>query len=243
MTFYVNMGRAVDLSGALQRRFRARRQSEELVIKKSIIEKLGFWGVLRALFTNPKVGSSYPLILQRIVQEKHELGLHGGRNHGSWQTYALDWDIDRLKGEIAWGVQQMNDAELPSPDSFASPGWVSPSSLSSIRELGFSLLADMHDPELPAYIADDNALRTVNTNIIGTPGGVGWFESMDARGISYDQLLSIALERIEQHGTAMLYDHPCYMIGKIDLVRQFIVDLKSRGVEFLTAKSISKGSK
>ncbi|MFT6599716.1 MAG: peptidoglycan/xylan/chitin deacetylase (PgdA/CDA1 family) [Alloalcanivorax sp.] len=242
MTFYVNMGRAVDLTAALQRRLRLYRQDNQPVIKKSIVEKLGLSGYLRALFTNPKVGASYPLVLQRIVHEGHELGLHGGRNHGAWQASGLDWPVSRLKDEVVWGVQEMRKAGLPRPESFASPGWVSPLGLPLLlRELGFTVLADMHDPECSAYTGVDTPVQALNTNLLGEPGGVGWFESMDARGIGDNEALSMALKHIDEHSTAILYDHPCYMVRKIGFARQFIKELKSNGVCFLTAQHLSKG--
>lgn len=241
MTFYANMGRAVDLKAALQKRLHIDRQDKQRIIKMPIIGKLGFAGYMRALFTNPKVGASYPLVLRRIVQEGHELGLHGGRNHGTWQASALDWSVSRLRDEIVWGVREMQNAGLSAPESFASPGWVSPSSLPFLlRELGFTVLADMHDSECSAYIDVDDPVQGVNTNLLGEPGGVGWFESMDAGGIGDDEALSMALKHVEEHGTVMLYDHPCYMQRKIGFARELIGEFKSRGVRFLTAQNISK---
>ncbi len=241
MTFYVNMGRAVDLRAALKRRLRFGRAGNHPVVKKSIIEKLGFAGYLRALLVNPRVGASYPLVLQRIVQEGHELGLHGGRNHGAWQASALEWSISRLKKEVVWGLEEMRSAGLPQPDSFSSPGWVSPLSLPPLlAELGFTVLADVHDSECSAYTGVSTPIQTVNTNLLGEPGGVGWFESMDARGIEDNQALSIAKKRIDQHSTVMLYDHPCYMVRKIGFIRRLIQELQSRGVRFLTAQQIAE---
>lgn len=241
MTFYINMGRAVDIRAAISRRVRDTSTGSPAVVKKKIIEKLGFSGWLTALLINPKVGASKPDVLRRIVDEGHELGLHGGRNHGTWQAYAYEWEDHQLRNEVNWGIEQMRNAGLPEPRSFASPGWVSPSRLPSLLdELGFSLLADAHNTEAPACCDVKHPVRTVNTNLLGEPGGVGWFESLDARGIGeYDTFLMV-LESLNRHGSAMLYDHPCYMAKKIESTCRLIKNLKSEDVKFLTAAAMAE---
>ena len=101
-TFFVSMGRAVSrmmhLAKLLSRKTDASRQPT--VHKLPNLYKLGLRGYLVTALLNPKIGSTYTTILNRLAEHGHELGLHGGKNHAHWQADGDEWTQDRLLEEI-----------------------------------------------------------------------------------------------------------------------------------------------
>ena len=122
-TFFVNMGRAVDRCATLLATGGGKGAAQ-----LSAREKLGLPGYLIAAVLNPKVGAGRPGIIRRALREGHEVGLHGGRNHGTWQAGARKWNARRIAREVGYGLTEMQKAigPLERVRGFASPGWVGP---------------------------------------------------------------------------------------------------------------------
>lgn len=223
-TFFANMGRAVSYSTIFRKRIGKSTNKQQIIPaeKLSSRQKLGISGWLATVLFNPRVGNNSPLILKELVDHGHDLGLHGGANHGAWHHDSQTWPIERLRDEIAWGIHAMSEARLPRPKMFASPGFTSPPDLPNVlEELGFEFLADDHRAGLPAFTDDtqSSGLLKVNTGLIGEPGGVGCLEHWKAAGLSRTTIISILDRCIDYGGDFILYDHPAYVarVGGDDL--------------------------
>lgn len=207
-TFYVHMGRATQRRRALREAAR-RRPPTETGHHLSSRTKLGSVGLARLLLANPPVGAERGPEIQRLVAGGHEVGLHGGRNHRTWQEGADTWDHQRVRAEMAWGRDLLTRVGGVAPAGFASPAWTTSAVVAAVAaELGFTYLADRHEPTEEG-VDIGAALPEVVTNVLGEPGGVGYLEWARAQGWSDDVVVSDFRRRLERvEHLAVVYDHP-----------------------------------
>ncbi|WP_198147360.1 polysaccharide deacetylase family protein [Gilvimarinus polysaccharolyticus] len=218
-SFFVNMGRAISYS-AIIRKLVSKSNKDNQVVKLSSVDKLGFGGVLKTLLFNSKVGLSHPQMLHKIVREGHDLGLHGGKNHGTWQHNARSWGKTKLKEEVEWGFNAMTQIGLPAPNLFCSPGFTTHPDLEVVlAELGFLALADDHleGAKLISPSLRVKDFKRINTTMLGQPGAVGYVENSMASVLFPDDV-AIKVKKSFMQGDAVLYDHPC-LVGRHGLDR------------------------
>mgnify|MGYP000436384464 CR=1 FL=1 len=247
MTFFINMGRAVSYPGIL-RKLGNRRYPVETTAgvsaKISPVKKLGLRGTLYTLLANPRVGLSSQLFPE-IQSRGHEIGLHGGRNHACWQNSAHTWAREHLNSELAWGLRALKDAGVSAPRSFASPGWNSPEALPAVLpQKEFTVLADHHNPEHNARLCSqsNDTIRFINTNLAGEPGGVGYLESCEARGLTFRDTNTDVRQALQRFADVVMYDHPAYAGGRgLARLQAIITALKQRNVQFLTLTEMAWG--
>lgn len=215
-TFFVNMGRAIDRIASVRALFRRPGETADSRTHLSAREKLGLRQYLVAALLNPRVGGGRPGVIRRMLREGHEVGLHGGRNHASWQAGADEWDEPRFRQEVAAGRRQLLRAAAPAGidlRGFASPGWQGPPRLWPIlAEYGFEYVADTRGRHLePDQAPPPSELWRVPTHLVGEPGGVAYLEYHQAAGRTDDDVLA-DFERAlqEDRQSLVLYDHPYY---------------------------------
>lgn len=240
MTFYCNMGRAVSYVALARKRFRNAGGHEKAILAKlSPKAKMGNRDYLRTSLLNPVVGSAHGAILQEAARHGHELGLHGGRNHGSWHHEAHLWTEERVRTEVAWGLERFDAMGLEKPVGFASPGWNSPEGLGRILGgLGFGYMAD--DYGQGDFCETKATIRCVRTQLTGE-GGVGFFESLAARGLDSgtgEQAMKGAFESAAACDKSVcVYDHPCFAGREgLGMLKGFVEHLKRRPVRFATVR-------
>lgn len=246
MTFFINMGRALSYPSLL-RKVLARRLYRERIPesapKLSSLQKLKLPGTLYTLVANPRVGLSSRL-LPNIESRGHEIGLHGGRNHASWQNQAHLWTEQELNREIDWGLRALNNAGIPMVSSFASPGWNSPAALPTLlANKGFSVLADHHRCEDDACQLTRNSsqITSINTNLAGEPGGIGYLESCQARKLGFDEMASEAEALLQRYGNVVMYDHPVYAGDHgFSRLKALIKILRHHNSRFLTVTHMAR---
>lgn len=236
-TFFINMGRAVDQGHVLSHQVSRSRAMTVSAAKLPPRRKLGLTGYTIAALLNPAVGQSSPRRLRAIIDAGHELGLHGGRNHGTWQYAADGWSRQRLASEVDWGIEAFEAAAGRRPLGFASPGWNHPSGLLEIlKEQGFRYVADEHGTERGSLqwateLPHQTPLATVPTDLTGEPGGVGYFEHRVALGESPEAIVEHARTTVAQAPSlAIVYDHPSFA-GKaaLPLIRASIQAIRDDG--------------
>ncbi len=218
-TLFVNMGRAVSRWAMIRDAFRAKGRKEKTpVTKLTLTQKLGVRSCLAAAVLNPLVGSNHAAILRSAEEAGHEIGLHGGMNHATWMRDADRWPEERVRREVAWGLQRLEQAGVSRPVGFSSPGWNGPACLPGILAAeGFEYLADVHDPTDREIRANAEAgLGRIPTNLVGEPGGVGYVENLRARGLDDAAILDQFAGELESRPLAIVYDHPGY-VGRIEL--------------------------
>jgi peptidoglycan/xylan/chitin deacetylase (PgdA/CDA1 family) len=221
-TFYFNMGRAIHVPSLLFGR--KSKPATERAAKLGNMRKLGALGYVHTALFNPCVGSSFPANIVEAHREGHEVGLHGGRNHGEWMSNAHSWSEQKVGDELDWGIARLAEAGIDDVHSFSSPGWQAPECLhAALAHRGFTSVADIHghgEHEIYRSPHVEQDLYCLPTNILGEPGGVGYIEHLRAStGTRQSMLKKFAsdLERTAQ--PAVLYDHPFYAgIHELDFV-------------------------
>jgi len=194
---------------------------------------------------NPLVGVRGGAEIRRLVDEGHEVGLHGGRNHRVWQQRAARWPTSRVRDEVVWGLDRLTAAGVAGPVGFSSPGWARPDGLAAVvGELGISHLADVHDPTREGVEASGPVAEVV-TNIVGEPGGVGYLEWMRACGAGDDEVVADLVARLRRvRSTAVVYDHPFWAgVHEIDLVERLVHVARSEGFEVCTLATMVEASR
>jgi hypothetical protein len=215
------------------------RNKSEPVKKLGNLEKLGLKDYLITALLNPRVGSAAGDELIRLYQSGHEIGLHGGRNHGAWMRHADSWDDKKLAQEIEYGLSRLSRLRIL-PVGFSSPGWCSPQRLPRLlNKYSFSYYADMKGQGLgESDIQQFEGITNIPTNILGEPGGVGYFESLVADGKSQEAMLDDfewQLDRCEQ--LAVMYDHPGFVFpNHINTLSKMIGLAKSSGWKIVTMR-------
>jgi peptidoglycan/xylan/chitin deacetylase (PgdA/CDA1 family) len=211
-SFFANLGRAYSPVEMVRGFLKPRSAVPMKAARLKAVEKLGHSGVLETLLLNPKLGKKAGRVLHHIVDQGHDLGLHGGRNHGSWQHGAQLWDEKYLEGEVAWGIKEFERLGLPRPTLFSSPGFNGPSGLAKILlEKGFKGLTDEHAWLVSAEPKILNGLLSFGTGLLAEPGGVGFFENRCAQGEAPEetrQYLGSILDKAPKR--LMVYDHPAF---------------------------------
>lgn len=208
--------------------------------------KLGTLGYLRTAFLNPYVGKAYPHIILEAEKAGHEIGLHGGRNHGDWMANANTWAESRVKDEISWGLSELNRIGISSVTSFSSPGWRSTVYLHDIlRQNGFSVVADDHGHGLETITKMESAghcLYSVPTNLLGEPGGVGYIENMRAQNMTNKEILDKFQDDLNNiNKLAVVYDHPFYSgINELAILESMINTARELGFYFAKFNEIPK---
>ncbi len=245
LTLFFNMGRAVSRRHALAA-LAGRRPAAPPAAKLSNLAKLGTAGYLRTLVANPWVGRGAPGVVRRAAAEGHEVGLHGGRNHGEWMRCALGWGGERLRAEVRWGLAELARAGAGAVRSFASPGWVSPPGLPEVlAEEGFALLADRHGLELEGPLAlAGGRLRDWPTNVLGEPGGVGFIEHQLALGRDPAAAVTAFRAALAGKRRAMLYDHPHLAGGRgLGLLERLVEAARGLGYRPVTLAGLEEAER
>lgn len=241
LTFFVNPGRAIDrgllLHEAISRS--AGHGDTERAPAFGSVKKLGLGETLRLLVTNPRNLPAQAAMVRRIVDGGHEVGLHGGHNHATWQRHACEWSRERIAAEVAWGKARLEEAAGRAVTSFASPGWTSPPALAdALVSQGFDVMADTRDvggaPE--RLWTPSGGIASVPNTLAGEPGGVGYLESRKAAGLTDDSILAEFDERlVDGLPYLCLYDHPFYA-GRhaVGLFERMVERILERGYEVVT---------
>lgn len=217
-TFFVNMGRSFSWRHTVARTLRSRRRratredaSPSPAKKMSATAKLGRGGVLKTVLMNPRLGWRYRSTLDRLFEEGHELGLHGGSNHATWQ-YALDeLGEDGLERHVGPSFAAFRD-RYGQPSGFASPGFrYNEAVLDLMDNEGFEYASDMagEGPFRPPRPSGGNHYThfQVPVNVIGEDS-VPVIEQGLALGRSSARIVRDAVERIRERRFALMYGHP-----------------------------------
>lgn len=215
-TFFVNPGRAFNQVISLRKLVRRLLDKRQPRKKRNgfmpAATKLGLANSLTAILLNPCVAAAAPPVLRVAWQDGHEIGLHGGTNHATWERDAQTWSKEQLSGELAAGLVTLQACGAGQPVSFASPGWNSPTHLAELLpELGLRILADSYDVDARSPERVGPGLVTVPTNITAAGSTAGYLEGMRARGASNAEIRAdFRRQLISKECFAGVYEHPFY---------------------------------
>ena len=120
-SFYVAMG--PDNSGRAIRRIFTRRGFARKMLKSNAV---GLYGLRTALYGTllpaPQIARSFPGLLRRVVEEGHELGVHG-HDHVYWHDYAVSASEGAVAREVDSALAVFREIVGAEPAGFAAPGW------------------------------------------------------------------------------------------------------------------------
>lgn len=243
-TFFSNMGRSVSRPALLKKALRGHKAAGTVrtAPKLPAAVKLGRSHLLHTLLVNPLVGASRPEILRRVLDEGHDLGLHGGTNHGAWQHGFRHWTARRIEQEIAAGKSIFERLLGQTPRLFSSPGWQGSDILNTVLATnGFMGSADRHGPDENEVECQED-FCTLPTNLVAEPGGVAYFESLAAQGFDSAGIASQFESTLAgERRIYVLYDHPCYAgVTALDAVRSVVRCAKKNGVEVTTMHTLAE---
>lgn len=237
-TFFCNMGRAISrrfLLKKLLRRSRPPRTAPQ-ASKLPVFAKQGIRQAISTLVLNPLVGMSHPEVLRRAHDDGHDIGLHGGNNHGEWQYGFHSWSRDHIRREVDSGRRMFETVLKEPPILFSSPGWQGSDELNAIlKSMGFRASADRHGLE-ENNIVRETGLYTFPTNLVAEPGGVAYLESLAALGYSPAD----AIDRFnaiisDDRRLYVLYDHPCFAgVAALETVRGILQCARENGLTIFT---------
>ncbi|WP_435103704.1 polysaccharide deacetylase family protein [Arhodomonas sp. AD133] len=233
LTFFVNPGRAIDRRLLAHETLFAtsKKAGVERAPAFGALSKLGRAETIRLLMTNPRILPHQTAMVRRILDGGHEVGLHGGHNHATWQRKAGEWSREQLTREVCWGKTHLEAAAGGPVRSFASPGWNSPDLLPDVLiEQEFEAIADFRHPNAgPKRLRTSTGLITsVPNTLAGEPGGVGYLETRRAAGLSDEAILAeLDVELAHHRPYICLYDHPFYAgrhaIGLFERVMEHVL--------------------
>jgi hypothetical protein len=241
-TFFVSMGKAFKRSYFISEKLKINKSLETFNHNESLsmYSKLGMFNSAFTFFINPTIGSNQHKILSSIIKYGHELGLHGGRNHATWEKDSILWTEEQLRDEIGYGLKEFERQNLPKPISFASPCWKAPKNLDYIlQDFNFKIVANQYNT-YNHLIKCNNKISRFPTNVIGKNKEIGFIENLRALGYSTDEILSIFSNQLDvDEPFKMVFDHPFYAgIKEIQTIASMIRIAKEKGYIIESLKNI-----
>ncbi len=242
-TFFINMGRGTSRWSFIKKIIPFSSKSiPHTTFKLSNLKKLGLWDYFIMALFNPQVGNSHPHIIKSLKKAGHEVGLHGGSNHGEWQNESHSWGNQKFFKEIIPALNSLTKFLGERPLGFSSPGWCGSNDLNTILEsLDFYYVADAYGGNLQNITCAKNTsnLLQVPTNILGEPGGIAYLESLRARNMNDNEILKDFSSKLDERFFAVLYDHPYYAgIQELPMMEMMVDLVRSKGFQIVTLKTL-----
>lgn len=237
-TFFVNPGRAIRRRDVFSPRAGGRLAEDKL----SLTAKMSLPEIAWLLLFNPRTLPRHCRVLRQAEESGHELGLHGGRNHGDWARNVRGWTSDRILDEIGYGTEAMEACGVQRPRAFASPGWATTPELPRIlSESGFGILADTHGKQRPVMFDSATGITLINTELCGEPYGAGYLESGRAAGLSDEDIEQTFRKRLDTGPSFIcIYDHPFFAgIRKFDLLERLVSAVIDSGRSVVTLRQVA----
>lgn len=241
-TYFLSVGRAISRTGTVARMISGSRSREARAAGFSARRKLGNAGYVKLALLNPPIGRGHPDIVRDIPASGSELGLHGGRNHDTWQNQSREWPREKVEAEIDWAMRWLEQQDL-SVKGFCSPGWTQPNNLAAIlRERGFLYRADKYSLEASVGVEELPGFYNLSTNLLGVPAGVAYLEHKRALGLSDAQIRETFARELDASGDhAVMYDHPYYAgVHALELLGDLVAIAMDRGFNIVTMSSVAE---
>lgn len=203
-TFFVNMGKSFNWK-VVSDQWSVAGEKTALSRHSSTMRRLGLWRTFRTVVINPNIGLSHKKILFKLLDDGHELGLHGGMVHPLWQwrldTLSKD-EINSLLRPAFEGFEKL----FGKPKGFASPGFrYNRYVLELIDDYGFEYASDM-EGEGPFRPEGFRHLQ-IPVNVIG-PDRKPLIEHLWASGLLEPEIIGRCEEEVGKRENAVIYGHP-----------------------------------
>lgn len=238
-SFFINLGKSMDLklwSLGFKKSFNKVMDKDSL----NVINKLGWFDFLKTLSRNQDVGLSHIKILKRILNEGHDLGLHGGMNHVTWSRNLDKFSIKELDRLLEESIGLYKLRVNPVLEGFVSPGFKSNESLLILLDkYKIKYAGDLSgkEPFYPKINGRKTSCLQIPVTIIG-PGTIPILENLYARGLERNEIMKIVKEQIKEKDFAVWYGHPLFEGLKSKDFEEILLYVKEEGYRILTMKEI-----
>jgi len=202
------------------------------------IKTYGFKNLMSGLIINgPILSVVYRDKLERISQEKHEIGIHG-YNHAKWSNYYMRMSQAEIREEINKGVDKFRQIFGSLPSGFAAPSWgCNFNTLQSEDEFNFLYASDTRGrcPFFPRINAQ--VFKTLQIPITLPT----FFELLSERQFNEGSMVKKLLIKIIQEKINVLIVHPCQE-GKANkkLFINLLNTLKKEQIIYITYRDLAR---
>lgn len=225
-TFFLTMGRAVDIRWAVRRLwcpFAEQANRGRPADRLPIARKLGMWALLETIVFNANLGDKRKEV-NLLVADGHELGLHGGANHGTWQHAIHQFDAEQLEAFVRPVLDEFRRCWGP-PKGFAAPGFQwNEHVLDMLDREGFAYAGDMTGEHCFRPSNSRGELYRhwqVPVNVIGR-NRVGFVEQKLAQGHDAKSVVEAAVAEIRKRAFAQMFEHPYVMGPHVEVLDKII---------------------
>jgi peptidoglycan/xylan/chitin deacetylase (PgdA/CDA1 family) len=239
-TFFINLGKSLNFKEWFFKSFSKSVNKLTDVESINIIKKIGFYNLLKILILNQNVGLKRLDILHRIIDEGHELGLHGGMNHMLWSRDIKNFTEDEINSILDESIEHMDKNVGQKIFGFAAPGFAwSIGTIRSLERKGFAYTGDIEGKE-PFYPRINNNLfniMCIPVTVIG-PNTIPFIEYYAAKGKTDNEISGLVFESISKKKFAVLYGHPSFEGLKTKILGNIFEYIKNNNYKVLTHKEI-----
>jgi peptidoglycan/xylan/chitin deacetylase (PgdA/CDA1 family) len=243
-SFFINMGKSVSRYQMLKNMIRKKSPNplslNNKPISLSAFRKLGIKDYIQIVLFNPPI-KNYKSQIRSILENGHEIGLHGGRNHQIWAEKSTNWTKEELKNEVIWGLSELQKI-FPDykPVGFASPAWVHPEALNCVLlELEFEYCADSRGGEVEKFFLDPS-LKFPLTTLVGEPGGIALIEHLIAKGATPNSTVEEIVSMFRNKKNPIAYDHPYFAgVEALPILSKIVLNLLEDGFQFQTISKLT----
>ncbi|MFH1277869.1 MAG: polysaccharide deacetylase family protein [Candidatus Eisenbacteria bacterium] len=239
-SFFVNLGKAFNYY-ATASRYVKEFFAKEKKAKPGLREKIGSGNIGKLLLENKDVGLSRIDILQRIIDEGHELGLHGGMDHALWQVRLKSAPWRKIRSSFESAYERFSNL-FGKPVGFTAPGFTFDERvLHLLDEFDFAYGGELPGDEPFHPEVGGKKLRHLQIPVtIRAEGNVGFKEWLHANGVRGDAMLEAI--RSDMHGKpfAHIYSHPGFASSVLPVIGGMIDHARDQGYEVVTMQEIAK---
>ena len=233
-TFFINFGKSINRKEVLRKKNKSHNNA---TIKLSTLTKLGLKNYIITLSLNPKL-RKYKNEINILVNSNSEIGLHGGKNHATWQLNAHKFNLQRIEQEIDFGLKEAKKFNI-SFSGFTSPGMTSPDLICQVLELkNFNYISDtysFHDESTENSKKEIlKNFKNINVNLAGKDG-VGYFEYYLSQGLDSKEITNNLLNHIlnSKVNSFVIYDHPLIINFIQEEFENLIKELKKNNIKIV----------
>lgn len=247
-SFYINMGKSFNLRFFLQNKglkilnnfLKSEGLNKKGQEKLSLLKKHGFRGIIETIIRNPELGIYYKETLFKVLDEGHELGLHGGIDHAMWQYNLHNLNFEQIQSLLFPAYKNFLRL-FGQPEGFCSPGFVyNKYVLELLDKFGFLYSGDMDGeiPFRPILNGKEYKHYQIPVNIKGN-NKIPLIEQLLVMDMSNQEIRDVVLCEVERRDTAVLYGHPSVEgAGAGEILRDIILSAIDKGYRVVRLKEL-----